>query len=231
MGFGKWVEPLLDLFYPDVCAICGAELIPGEVGACLRCLYRLPKTNNFKEPDNDAERLMAGRIPFQRIASFCAYTKGGMLPPLIHQLKYKGKKDIGGTLGRMFARDLTGSDFLATVDFIVPVPLHPIREKQRGYNQAEVIAKGISEVTGLPLLTGNLVREIYNPTQVKRGKSERWENVRNIFQVKEPALFAEKHLLLVDDVLTTGSTIEACGIALRVCREVKISVAVIGEVF
>jgi ComF family protein len=219
------------LFFPNVCMVCGEELLPSEEGICLRCLYKLPRTYNFRQPDNEVEKLMAGRIPFERIASFCAYAKGGMLPALIHQLKYHHRKDVGTLLGRIFGEDLLGSDFLKPIDIIVPVPLHPKKEKSRGFNQAEVIAQGLAQATALPISVGNLIRVVYNPTQTKRSKTERWENVRNIFTVTDPAAFANRHLLLVDDVITTGSTIEACGVALQECNNLKISVATLGEVF
>lgn len=231
MKRNRWLSHLIHLFYPNVCVVCGGELLQGEVGACLQCLYKLPRTHNFKEPDNDAEKLMAGRIPFVRIASYCVYAKGGTLPPLIYHLKYRHKEDIGLLLGRMFGKDLMGSDFLDPVELIVPVPLHPKREKSRGFNQAEIIAKGLSQTTGLPVSTNNLIRVIYNPTQTKRTKTQRWENVKDIFKVADPIAFEGKHLLLVDDVITTGSTLEACGAALQACKGLKISIATLGEVF
>lgn len=223
-------DHLMGLFFPCVCVICGNELLQGEEGVCLACLYKLPKTNNFKKPDNNAEKLMAGRIPFERIASYCIYTKQGTLPPLIYHLKYHHSQNIGLLLGRMFGKDLRGSDFLNPVQLIVPVPLHPKKEKERGYNQAEIIAEGLSESTGIPMSTGNLIRVVYNPTQTKRTKTQRWENVKDIFKVANPELFERKHLLLVDDVITTGSTLEACGIALQTCRNIKINIATLGEV-
>jgi Predicted amidophosphoribosyltransferases len=219
------------LFFPNVCVVCGEELLEPEEGICLKCLYKLPKTNNFKEPDNAAEKLMAGRIPFERIASFCVYSKGGTLPPLIHQLKYYHRKDIGVLLGRMYGKDLLGSDFLKPIHLIVPVPLHPKKEKIRGYNQAALIAEGLSDATSLPLAVGNLIRVVYNPTQTKRTKTQRWENVRGIFDVTDPQAFEQKHLLLVDDVITTGSTLEACGVALQKVNSLKISITTLGEVF
>lgn len=232
----KWYKSrilsnLLHLFLPDVCVVCESELLEGEMGACLSCLYKLPKTNNYKEKDNSAEILMAGRIPFERIASYCAYSSGGILPPLIHNLKYYHKKEIGLLLGRMFGEDLAESDFIKPVDLIVPVPLHPKKKKSRGYNQAEIIAQGISESTSLPLSAGNLVRVVHNPSQTKRTKTERWENVKGIFEVIDKQIYEHKHILLVDDVITTGSTIEACGIALHKCNNLKLSIATIGEVF
>lgn len=210
--------------------ICGDELIDNEVGACLQCLNKLPKTNNYKIKDNSAETLMAGRIPFERIATFCVYSEGGMLPPLIHHLKYYNKKETGVLLGHMFGEDLLNSEFLKPIDLIVPVPLHPKREKERGYNQAEIIARGLSDVVSIPLSVGNLIRVVYNPTQTKRTKTQRWENVREIFKVRDSQEFEQKHLLIVDDVITTGSTFEACGVALQGCKGFKISIAAIGEV-
>lgn len=227
----RLLSKLLHLFLPDVCVVCERELLEGEVGACLSCLYKLPKTNNYKEKDNRAEILMAGRIPFERIACYCAYSSGGILPPLIHNLKYYHKKEIGLLLGRMFGEDLADSDFIKPVDMIVPVPLHPKKKKSRGYNQAEIIAQGISESTSLPLSTDNLVRVVHNPTQTKRTKTERWGNVKGIFEVVDKQIYEQKHILLVDDVITTGSTIEACGTALQKCSNLKISIATIGEVF
>src|SRR5690606_27908550 len=149
------LRELAHLFFPAVCMVCNEQLVHSEECICLRCLYKLPRTYNFKQLDNAAEQLMAGRIPFERIATFCIYVKGGMLPPLIHQLKYHHQKKVGILLGRIFGEDLRGSDFLKTIDVIVPVPLHPKREKSRGYNQAEVIARGLSESTSLPVIVGN----------------------------------------------------------------------------
>lgn len=224
------VNELTYLFYPRVCVICGEELLEEEEGGCLKCLFQLPRTRNYLVEDNTVEKLMAARLPFVRMASYCIYSRGGMLPPLIHHMKYRGKKEIGILLGRLFGCDLLGSDFLKPVDLIVPVPLHVDKEKARGYNQAEMIALGLSEATSLPVSTGNLIRVISNPTQTRRTKTQRWENVKGIFDIVDSTLFEGRHLLLVDDVITTGSTIEACGVALQKCKGAKISVATLGQV-
>lgn len=225
------LNELSHLFFPNCCPVCDNKLLPSEEGVCLQCLHKLPKTNNFNEPDNPAETLLAGRFPFERVATFCVYTKQGVLQPLIHQLKYNNKKEIGVLLGKLFGKDLQGSDFIRTVDFIVPVPLHPKRQKERGYNQAEIIADGLSETTFIPVSNGNLIRAIFNPTQTKRTKTQRWENVKDIFDVLNPQLYSGKHLLLVDDVITTGSTLEACAHALHKNNDVRLSIATLGEVF
>lgn len=231
MNLKQLLPEFSHLFFPDSCVVCGEKLLPSEDGACLKCLYKLPRTHNFKQPDNPAEVLMAGRFPFERIASFCAYSKQGAIASLIHQLKYNQRKEIGVLLGKMYGKDLIGSEFIDNISLIIPVPLHPKKQKQRGYNQAEMIAKGLSEVLGIPVSTGNLVRAVYNPTQTKRTKTQRWENVKDIFDVLHPEALKNKHVLLVDDVITTGSTIEACGIALQKCNTIKISVVTLGEVF
>ena len=224
------INNLIKLFLPEVCVSCGVELLKSEPGACLSCLYKIPRTNNFFKENNSVEMLMAGRIPFERIATFSYFTEGGVLRPMIHKLKYYNGKYIGLLLGKMFGEDLLESDFINNIDIIVPVPLHPKKERSRGYNQAELIANGISEATEIPVVPNNLIRLVFNPTQTKRTKTERWKNVSGIFEINDISVFENKHILLVDDVITTGSTIEACGYALRNCENLKISIATIGEV-
>lgn len=225
------LKEITHLFFPQCCVCCESKLLPEEEGVCLSCLFKLPKTYNFKEPGNLAETLLAGRFPFERVASFCVFTREGMLQPIIHQLKYNGRKELGVMLGRLYGTDLRDSEFLGPIDLIVPVPLHPKKEKKRGYNQSETIARGMSEATGLPVSSRNLIRHIFNPTQTKKTKTQRWENVKGIFAVENPSDFEGKHILLIDDVITTGSTLEACADALLQCPGVKISIATIGEVF
>jgi ComF family protein len=229
MNFASIFNEFLGLFFPESCVVCGEPLLTAEENICLSCLLQLPRTNNFLEADNAVEKLLAGRFPFERIATFCTFTKGGILQPIIHQVKYNGKAHLGETLGMLFGRDLVGSDFLSPIQLIVPVPLHPKKQKQRGYNQSEMIAYGISKATDIPLSTNNLIRIVHNPTQTKRNKIQRWENVKDIFTVNHPEEFENKHILLVDDIITTGSTIEACAQALLMANGIKISIASIGK--
>ncbi len=229
MRFKSILKELQNLFFPNCCLVCHAKLLQNEEVVCLQCLFKLPRTNNFLESSNSIENRMWGRFPFERIASFCFYAKGGTLPPLIHELKYKNGKSVGILLGKLYGKDLIGSDFISSVDYIVPVPLHPKKQKLRGYNQSEMIAMGLSHSTQIPLSTDNLHRTISNPTQTKRGRMQRWENVKGIFDLKEPEKYEGKHILLVDDVITTGSTIEACVAALLHATDIKVSVATLGE--
>lgn len=226
----KWVvEELTHFFFPNCCVICKNKLLHKEMGICLKCLFKLPKTNNFEELNNIGEVLLAGRFPFERVASFSFFTKEGLLQKLIHELKYNNKPFIGNLLGSIFGLDLLGSDFLAPIDIIVPVPLHPKKMISRGYNQAEAFAHGLSKSTSIPVSVNDLIRVINNPTQTKRTKIQRWENVKGIFEVSRVEFFDNKHVLLVDDIITTGSTLEACANALLECENTKISIATIGE--
>lgn len=227
----KTIESILHLFFPQVCAVCSDELLKQETGICLQCLFKLPRTKNFNKRDNSAETLMAGRLPFCQIATFCYYAKGGVLQPIIHELKYNNKKELGVFLGRLFGNELKDSEFIKPINLIIPVPLHPKKAKQRGYNQSEMIAKGFSEVTSIPMVTDCLIRKVHNPTQTKRTKTERWLNVNGIFELQNSQMLHGKHILLIDDVITTGSTIEACGVAINQCKGIKTSIAIIGEVY
>ena len=226
----KWIlQEVAHLFFPNCCVVCHTKLLPNEKGGCLNCLYKIPRTNNFKESNNSCEQLLAGRFPFERVASFSVYTKEGQLQPFIHELKYNHKPYIGELLGTLYGKDMLGSDFIDSIDLIVPVPLHPKKLLKRGYNQAEAIAKGLSKVTSKSVLINELIRVIDNPTQTKRTKAKRWDNVEGIFEVNDIKVFENKHVLLVDDIITTGSTIEACASAILKCEGVKISVATLGE--
>ena len=226
----KWVvEELTHFFYPKCCVICQNKLLYKEMGICLNCIYKLPKTNNFKETNNISEVLLAGRFPFERVAAFSFFTKEGLLQKLIHELKYKNKPYIGNILGSIYGTDLLGSEFVKSIDIIVPVPLHPKKMIARGYNQAEAFAHGLSKSLLIPVSINHLLRVINNPTQTKRTKTQRWDNVKGIFEVIGIEYFENKHVLLVDDVITTGSTLEASANALLECRNIKISIATIGE--
>lgn len=225
----KLFKHLQNLFFDNTCPSCQKNILIKNEDICLQCIYSLPKTNNYLKPNNSAEVMMAGRFPFERIATYCIFSKEGTLQPLIHSLKYKNNKNIGLQLGRMFGKDIHNSSFVETVDFIVPVPLHKKKLKSRGYNQSEIIAEGISSAISKSLSNDNLIREIHNPSQTKLSKSQRWDNVEGIFKLTNPDQYNDKHILLVDDIITTGSTIEACAKALLEAKNIKISVATIGE--
>ncbi len=215
--------------FTNQCAACARKLINTESCFCTKCDKLLPRTNNFDTPNNSAEALLMGRFPFHRVVTFCYFTKGGVLQPMIHQLKYRKNIDIGLKIGMQFGNELLKSNLIKSIDYIVPIPLHPKKLESRTYNQSEIIAQGISMATSIPMSANNLVRSIHNPSQTKLSKNQRWENVDGIFNLLNPTQYSHKHILLLDDIITTGSTIEACAHALLQSPEIKISVATIGE--
>ena len=223
-----FLSEFLNLIYPKICITCDRLLNKDEKIICLKCLYHLPKTNFHLQNDNEIEQRFWGKIPIVRATAFFHFQKGSPYQKLLHHLKYKGEKEIGQVLGEYFAVDLMSSDF-AKVDVIVPVPLHRNKLKKRGYNQSEWIAKGIAEKLQKPLDTDTLFRVIENPTQTKKGVFERWENVEGIFEIKNRETFKGKHVLLVDDVLTTGATIVACATAILQCEGASVSVATLAK--
>lgn len=215
---------LWELFFPRCCLFCGSRLSHGERTLCFSCLAKLPRTELHLRRDNAVERNFWGKFPVERATSFLYYAKGGDVRQLLYELKYHGNKEVGKVMGRTMAAELLSSCFFEDVDLIIPVPLHRRKERQRGYNQSECLARGIAEVTGLPVCTDMVVRSRYTETQTHKGQYERWENVRNLFACSAPELLENKHVLLVDDVLTTGATIVACVDALRNVSGLRVSV-------
>lgn len=218
------ISDFLHLIYPNVCLVCHENLLDNEQFVCFSCLSKLSYTSYHLQKDNPIEKKFWGKFEIERATSLFFFQKETPSQLLLHHLKYKGDKEIGEVLGRMLGEMLkTTSEF--DFDIIVPVPLHPKKLQKRGYNQSEWIAKGIAAASQKPMYTEHLIRVIENPTQTKKGVYERWENASGIFALTNPHHFEGKHLLLVDDVITTGATIEACANTLLEGADVKISVA------
>lgn len=216
------------LFYPKICDACGKSLRRQEHVLCTSCLAKLPRTAYHKDKDSELAQVFWGRIPVEHITALMHFVKGSNYRKLIHKLKYQNRPDIGVFLGRELGSELHVSALFDDVDFIVPVPLHPDRLKTRGYNQAEMIGKGLSETMKIPQDTDNFFRAVSTTTQTRKNRFDRWENVAEVFQVKDESMFTNKHILLVDDVITTGATIEACAQRLLKIPNVKISIASLG---
>jgi ComF family protein len=215
---------LVHLVFPNSCLICGESLSASEAYLCLECRFKLPKTNFHLQNDNPVEKRFWGKVHIEKASAFLHFQKGGAAQTLLHHLKYKGEKEVGFILGKFFALELQAASFCNTIDLIVPVPLHINRFRKRGYNQSEWIAKGLSEVLQIPIESSALVRTVENQTQTKKTVYERWENTANIFSVTDKSAFENKHILLVDDVLTTGSTLEACAQAIKEKTNAKVSI-------
>jgi len=190
---------------------------------CTGCYVVIPRTGYHKVADNPVAQLFWGRCLLEKAAAFSFYNKGSRIRNLIHNLKYKGIREIGYELGKIYGLSLKLSGFTDDIDIIVPVPLHPEKIHARGFNQSEIISAGISEVTGVPVNTGSLARLTISATQTRRSRYERWINVEGIFSVVNIEEVREKHVLLVDDVITTGSTIESCANELLKIEGVRVS--------
>lgn len=214
----------ISLFYPKLCVICGDPLVAGESYFCLECFLKLPKTNYHLSPDNRATDRFAGKIPISTGASWLYYDKGGISQKLISEIKYRDNRNLGEWMGALLAKDWLASGFFQRIDCLIPVPLHPSKEKKRGFNQSEMIALGISQITGIRINTKNVIRKNASETQTKKSLFERWKNTKDLFEAKDIDFFDNKHVLIVDDVLTTGSTLEAVAQSILKAKDVKISI-------
>jgi len=225
MMLRDWLDSILNLFYPRVCAACGESLLKDEETVCLKCRYTLPRTGYERYPDNPLAQTFYGRVNIHAVTACYFFAKSGKVQHLIHQLKYKGNKDAGVFLGKQLGESLKDAPLFQGIDVIIPVPLHPRRERQRGYNQSLIIAQGISEVTGIPVGNQYLFRTKYNETQTRKTAEERYNNVKGIFELRRQEELKGKHVLLVDDVLTTGATLESCAHQLESVPGITISIA------
>jgi ComF family protein len=220
-------DDLFGLFFPNLCLGCGRPLLRGEETICSICHFHLPKTYFHNDPDNPLNRVFWGRVNLEAVAAYLYFQKGSTVQHLLHQLKYKDKQEIGARLGKWFGAELAQADIFRDTELVIPVPLHPRKLRKRGYNQSQVFAEGIVSVMKTKLETRCLYRKVNSDTQTRKTRFDRWENVENIFAVNHPDRITGRHILLVDDVLTTGATLEACAMALLEVPGVKVSVATI----
>lgn len=216
---------LAHVLFPRLCEGCRTPLIPQEYTLCLTCLFELPKTGYHSIADNEAALRFAGRIPYQQVTALSHFTEDSLIAHLMHRLKYKNRKEIGLFLGRQLGHELLKSDWMKTVDLLIPVPLHPKKEAMRSYNQSALLCKGIGEITGTEVTTKNLSRIKFTESQTLKTREERVRNVKDAFVAKNEEALKGCHVLLVDDVLTTGATLEAAANALLVIPQLKISIA------
>lgn len=218
-------DDFLSLFLPRPCLSCGIPLVRGEQVLCTGCMLDMARTDFHMLRGNMLEQSFWGRCNVERAAAYSVYNRGSRIRKLIHLLKYSGRKDIGFMLGELYGSVLMGSGFTDGIDMIIPVPLDPARERHRGYNQSLCIARGMASYCRLPVRNDILSRTGKSGSQTKRGRYERWENVEGLFSVSKPGEITGRHVLLVDDVITTGSTMEACVTALQSAGGVMVSVA------
>ena len=222
----QFLGNFLDLFYPRLCPVCGWQLLRNEKVICTKCLLHLPKANYHLSDDNPVAKAFWGRVQVENATAWYFFEKGSSYQKLIHKIKYMRQKGIGYELGIMFGEDLSLTLY-QFVDELSPVPLHSRKLKKRGFNQSEWIARGIAESMNKQLNTVSLQRIVASPTQTRKSRYERWENVADIFQLTHPEKIENKHILLIDDVMTTGSTLEACASTILKAKGTKVSIAVL----
>ncbi|MDR1406372.1 MAG: ComF family protein [Prevotellaceae bacterium] len=224
----KWTSIIRHFFwllYPKLCEACGNTLNEQEKICCLSCLYHLPRTRYWEEADNPLEKIFWGHVSVEHACALFFFSKGSRYRKMIHKLKYKGKPEIGVELGRQLGRELKIAPLYRSVEVIVPVPLHSKKQRRRGYNQSEQIALGIAQVTGWNVNTSALARKLFTGTQTQKNRRERWKNVSEAFSLQDAAALVNRHVLLVDDVVTTGATLEACILQLQKAEGCRVSVA------
>jgi ComF family protein len=216
---------LLHLAFPHICEGCGTDNLQADHLLCLRCLSSLPSTNFHLHPNNPIEKIFWGRLPVTSATAGYYFTKESMMQHMMHQFKYKGNKDIGFYLGRLMGFALAASNRFSFVDALIPLPLHQSKEHKRGYNQATVLCDGISSVLNKPVLRNIITRPEHTETQTKKNRFQRWQNIEGKFQLLNPSAIEGKHVLLVDDVITTGATLESCGREFLQAKNVQLSIA------
>ena len=220
---------LLDLISPRLCVVCGNRLTVTEETLCAKCNFHLPRTAfHLKAYDNEMAKLFWGQIPVECAAALFYYEAHAETANIVYQLKYRNHPEIGEVMGRMLAKEVLVTGFFDGIDGIVPVPLAKRRQRERGYNQSLEIARGISEVSGLPIVDKLVRRTVFEGSQTSKGRWERNENVEKVFDLVDGFAAHGKHLLLVDDVVTTGATIIACSKELVKAGDVRISVLALG---
>ena len=215
---------IINIFFPPVCAGCHSFLVSNVNVICTLCRHNIPLTNHHLNPENEAFKKFYGRIPVEYTSALLYFHKKGIVQELIHNLKYKGQEEIGTVLGEWYAEDLKNSTILQSVDEIIPVPLHKRKLRERGYNQVTNFGLALSKNLNIPYNPNLLVRNIYSKTQSKKTLLNRSDGIDTIFDVAFTNKDHNKHFLLIDDVITTGSTLEACSHALLKIPGAKISI-------
>jgi len=219
------LQDFVSLFFPRICYGCNKGLMRHEKIICLSCQLHLPLARITGDSENRLCELFFGRVKIEAATALLLFHKGGMAQRLIHSLKYQSKKEVGYYLGQLIGNEIQKSPEFSQVDLVVPVPLHKTKEQKRGYNQSTIIGEGISAQTGISLCTNGLLRITPTQTQTRKSRFLRWKNVESVFHIPNPQLFENRNILLIDDVVTTGSTLEACTAKLLECKGAKVWIA------
>jgi ComF family protein len=227
--FRSYLQHFSHLFFPHQCEGCGTDSLNDTDLLCPRCFNQLPETNFFPVPGNPVEKKFYGRISIVHAASAYYFTKDSLMQHLIFQLKYHHHRDLGLYLGKLVGYLLQETGRFKDIDVLVPLPLNPKKERLRGYNQAALICEGISEVWHKPVLPNAVIRTRFTESQTQRGRIDRWQNMQGVFAVADAAAIEGKHVLLIDDIITTGATLEACGAVILQVKNTRLSLAAVAN--
>ncbi|HKO82464.1 MAG TPA: phosphoribosyltransferase family protein [Chitinophagaceae bacterium] len=221
--FTEIKDSILHVLFPHVCCGCGNDIINKESVLCMRCVEAMPETNFEIHANNPVEKKFWGRLTCKQATAQYYFTRESMIQRLMHQFKYKGNRELGIQLGKMMGERLKNSTRFA-IDALIPLPLFPAKEKKRGYNQATVLCEGMAETLQVPVWKDVVIRSQHTDTQTKKGRIERWQNMEGKFELVNPDIINNKHIMLVDDVITTGATLEACGTELLKGKNITLSI-------
>jgi ComF family protein len=221
------LSALINLFFPKICHACDVILIDNETDICVRCRHELPLTNYHFERPETVKKIFYGRVTLEAATALFYFHKNGRVQQLLHHLKYKGKEEIGRIFGNWLGVEILESPYFESIDIVIPVPIHPKKLKQRGYNQVALFAQQIAEVLNAMYVDDVLLKSINTKTQVFQSREARFQSVADSFYAQNLNTIGTKHILLVDDIITTGATIEACALVLNPENKIRLSVATI----
>ncbi|MEL6533941.1 MAG: ComF family protein [Bacteroidota bacterium] len=219
------LKDFVNLFFPRYCLACRGPVVQGDHILCTSCVVDLPRTQYHEDPDNPVARKFYGLLPLSHAFGYLHFAKGGQIQTLLHQLKYENRPEVGEILGRWYGSELKEEGYDEQFDLIVPIPLHASKQRKRGYNQSDAIAKGLSEGLGIPWSADTLKRTRHTHTQTRMSRAERYANMASVFTVAEPNSVQNQRVLLIDDVVTTGATLQACGEVLVAAKPQSLSIA------
>jgi ComF family protein len=218
------LKHLLNLFFPKSCAGCSSFLLKNELVICTQCRFEIPLTNHHNIEENEMVKKLYGRVPLEFACSLFYFHKKGIVQEMIHKLKYKGQEEIGEAIGYWYGEELKSVEIIQSADYIIPVPLHKKRQRKRGYNQVDAFGKALSKSLNIPFDESILKRNVYSKTQTKKNLLDRTEVKKATFEAYFDEKHHGKHFILIDDVITTGSTLEICSQALLKIPDAKISI-------